>query len=53
MYIIYRYTPPTKYGILKLLKEKQIKMTENVTRDLPSERESMTITHDGWSCCAT
>ena len=53
MYIIYRYTPPTKYGILKLLKEKKIKMTENVARDLPSESKSMAITHDGWSSCAT
>ena len=53
LYIIYRYTPQTKYGILKLLKEKKIKMTENVARDLPSESKSMAITHDGWSSCAT
>ena len=28
-------------------------MTENVARDLPSESESVAITHDGWSSCAT
>lgn len=48
-----RYTPPTKHGILKLMNEKKIKMTEKVARDLPPKSGSIAITHDGWSSYAT
>lgn len=45
------YTPPTKHGILKLMNEKKIRVTEKVAVNLPSKSGSIAITHDGWSSC--